>query len=420
MKLSLKTFSMLGIILMISFDIKSFLGAFYPINIITSFFILVLITIVLIHYFFIFLEKKKISIKFKFFDLCLFVFFILYGYRLIYNIYIEKIHQTSFNNTITFIIFYLFLTILPVIFARIINFEKIKLNKTYNIIIIIYLIPLILNVFFIDTLNNNVGGRYRANELLDSIGYGHLSLTLVLLALVLFFNQKNSLFIKIFYLIIMIFGIVSMGIANSRSPFLALILIALIYLLYNIRFKILLVLTSISVLFYININKINDFFISNFNSTFIKRFLSMFDKTYESIGSRTDFYEYGLEIFKENPIFGKSILVLKGEYMGCYIHNFFIGSLMSVGIIGTLFYLAITFMALKSAIYLIKIKSKYIFFGLLFIQYFVYSMFSRTIENLPLYWFSCACVYSVYLIEKTNENSNIYGILQAFPYTEGI
>ena len=67
---------------------------------------------------------------------------------------------------------------------------------------------------------NAFEGRIEANQLLDTIGYGHLALTFVLICFSLmgFYSGKWRWLL----VIPLSFGLFSMGIANSRSPFVAL------------------------------------------------------------------------------------------------------------------------------------------------------------------------------------------------------
>ena len=398
--------SILGLILLIAFDSRTFFADYLPISVITSVVLFVLIMVLLIQYSAIFSQQGGIKIRIRSFDLFIGLLLILYGIRMFYNIFIEQILQNNFVNRYTFIVYYFFLMVLPVLLVRNIRFESLNLDRLFNILftfLAISLVVIYLKVKFLVEIHNvDSTGRFRANELLDSIGYGHMGLTFLLLSIVKF-RRSCSKWHKLIFLIMCLFGVFSMAIANSRSPFVALFFIIAVYLLTRMNIKWAILTVIVVILFLLNLNGINEFFKGHFQSTFIERFLSIFKggHTTITISGREEYFRQGWKVFITHPIFGDSILLKEGLYRGDYVHNFFLEVLMSLGIIGGLIYLGITTVSIYYSVVLIFHNSKYFFFPLLFLQYFIYSMFSRTLIALPLYWTSIACVFSVYLIDRS-------------------
>jgi len=407
--------SFIGLLLLVLFDTRTFFIDYLPISVITSIILFLLLLIFLFQCSIIYYQKRALKFKNRTFDILIGTFLILYGLRMIDNIFIDRIYQTNFVNRYTFLVYYFFLMLLPVIMVRNIRFNYLNISRFFNILIFIFLISLII-VYIgvtkqVETHNVDPSGRFSANIMLDSIGYGHLGLTFLLLCVSQIKLNKVPRH-KWLFLLLIPWGIFSMAIANARSPFVALMFILFIYILIRINYKILLLILVVGVLFVLNIDNLNNFFLSNFDSSFIERFISIFEggENFITASGRDDYYRQGLSIFLEHPLFGNSILITEGPLRGGYVHNFFIESLMALGITGGLLFLLITLLCFWCTFSLIKRDSNYMFFALLFLQYFVYSMFSRTLLALPLYWVSCACVFSVYLIDIRNDKTQISSI----------
>ena len=127
------------------------------------------------------------KIYIRFFDVIVFLFLCIYGARVYVNIYIDGIYNTIFENNITYIVYFFLLAALPYQACRRIPFSKIHIETLLVILFVFYFLALIYsfsNVMTSIAMKTYVGneGRFEANAMLDTIGYGHLGLTLVLIS----------------------------------------------------------------------------------------------------------------------------------------------------------------------------------------------------------------------------------------------
>ena len=115
-------------------------------------------------------------------------------------------------------------------------------------------------------------------------------------------------------------------------------------------------------------------------------------------------YVHAIENIKNNPVFG-SPLFIKGEY----VHNSILESFLGLGLLGGLLFITIIGKVLVTAFRMAEQDKRYLFVSLLFIQYLSYSLFSRTLSMLPLFWLSIYLV--IYLNAANHENVRDYTVL---------
>lgn len=404
-KLKLASYAI--IFIMYGFDVRTYIGGIIPINMITSILILLILPIFLLVV--VDSKSRNQNIKVRYLDSLILIFFVIYGLRLFINLYIEEIEQNLFNNNLTCFVYLIFLCVIPYVILRNLKWNNIDMGGVLKTLIFLYLLGL---VFSFKTILTDLAsgiiyyqGRADANEFLDTIGYGHLALSFMLACYS--YNSVRGMN-KWVFMCLVLFGLLSMGLANSRSPFLALFIILGINLFEHIRIShIILVLFSFF-LIYQNLDTIDIFFKENFNSPVIERTMMVFDVGMEDASTgRDSLFDDGILQFMESPIWGSSIVLTSGEYKGAYVHNSIIEVLMGVGLIGFCFYALLNIVALKCAITLIRRNSQFKFFAYILIQYSVFLLVSRSLLLLPLYWSSIACVYTCALVEKNKCKTNI-------------
>lgn len=389
-----------AILLMYGFEMRTYLGGYLPINIIT-----IIIIILFLYSFSVILRisPKSIYRTPTSLDTLVYVFLLLYGLRLAWNIYIDGYKQLIFNNDITCFVYLIFLCFIPYIAFRKMPWAIIDMKSILRVLIYIMLFGLIISIksFYsvIAAGFQHFQGRAFANELLDSIGYGHLALTFIFACycyLKLEVNKK-----KWIYYIFISFGLLSMGLANARSPFIVLFFCLFISLIRRLSIKTIVFSFIVVALIGSNLEYISDFFVEKFNSPFIERLMNSYELGMVDASSGRDvLFSLGWKMFTNNPIIGESLVITEGEYAGSYVHNSIIEVLMGMGLIGGLFYFIINAIAFISAYRLIEVNSKYSFFAFVFFQYFIILQFSRSLLLLPLYFVSIASVYSCYVFEK--------------------
>ena len=194
--------------------------------------------------------------------------------------------------------------------------------------------------------------------------------------------------------------------ANSRSPILALIVCIIFYTLVIKKFKLLFISIIVFILFIFYIQELNVFF-SSYGTGFVERLANSFLEydNKDITSGRNEIYFNSINEFFENPFFGSSFLI-QSEPKGEYPHNLVIESFMALGIIGGVLFMSLIFITLKKAFKLIRINKKYTFISLLFVQYLIFSMFSRSIINLPLFWVTMILVNYIYNNELKSESNS--------------
>ncbi|MEG0518894.1 MAG: O-antigen ligase family protein [Bacteroidales bacterium] len=402
--------ALLVVVVLFAFDLRTFLGGLLPISLVTSGILFILCYC----FYSLFLSSRQAALtKVRDFDVLICVFIIMYGLRMCYNIYLEQIDQFLFNNRITCIVYYLFLCIFPYAICRRVPWAKMNMCKLLWILFVLFLLGLlasyqaILNTFA--SGDRFAGGRADANALLDTIGYGHTALSFIFICCSLFTFYTSKW--RWFLIFPILFGFLSMGMANSRSPFVALFAIIGLIFLLRINLKFLVAGAVGLTLIIFNVDAIDLFFKEYFNSGFVERIITMFELGMKASSGRDSLYADGIQLFLDNPIFGRAIILISGEAKGIYVHNAIIEVFMGLGLVGGVLFLLILLKAFMYAIYLFRNKNQYRFFALIFIQYLIFLQFSRTLIYLPLFWASLACVYSCYLLkknEKNEKNSNCY------------
>jgi O-antigen ligase len=120
------------------------------------------------------------------------------------------------------------------------------------------------------------------------------------------------------------------------------------------------------------------------SSSFLNRVTKMIVNGDSS--GREELYKQGIKIFMENPIFGGRILFFDGMYP----HNIFLEIGMTMGIVGLILY----FFFFKNYIHFILNlkkrsvnKSHMVWVTVLWLQYFILSLFSYNIHSSPEVWY---------------------------------
>lgn len=307
-----------------------------------------------------------------------------------YNIFVEQLYQLLFVNRFTCIVYYMFICILPYVICRRIPWNIINFRKVLWTLWWLFVLGLVLALKSVLSIlasgDSFFNGRADANTYLDTIGYGHTGLSLVLICFSLISFYKRNKW-KWLFSIPIILGLVSMGLANSRSPFVALFAILALYLCLKLNFKIILTTAFCFIVLLLNLDSIDLFFKEYFNSPFIERTMTLFElgSALETSSGRDLIYEDGIKMFLEHPIIGKAIILTDGEFRGSYVHNIFLEVFMGLGLVGGGLFLFIMVKAMKIVIRMIKENDAYLFFALIFVQYLTLLQFSRTLMFLPVF-----------------------------------
>lgn len=393
------------LIFLISSEIITYLNPFFGSIFTKLIFYSILLLLYLSKYFL--LKNSKFIFKKDFFFFSFSLYIIAYFFRLIIDLYLNNISHNLYVNKFTYFFLFFNAIILPFIFLRTVNYDKLNFSTIHSVLTILLTTSVLFSFYRLVTVGIDVvqidSGRISANEDLDPIAFGHLGVSLFLIALHNFNNYKNSI-PRLLNILLCCIGLLALAISNSRGPLVALIFILLIYLIIKRKIRIF-VFFSITLAFILYfIENINDF-LKSYGSTFVERVMSSLftSDIANKSSSRSYIYNLALDKIIENPLFGDSLFI-QGNYSETqYYHNFVLESFVGLGVLFGCLYLVIIIKSMFKAFRLLKINTQYYFISLLFFQHLIYSMFSRSVLSLPLFWVSLFLVNYIY---ESNKFSN--------------
>lgn len=394
------------LIFLISSEIITYLNPFLGATFTKLIFYSILLLLYISKYFF--LKHHKFRFKKDFFFFSFTIYILAYLFRLIIDLYLNNIFHTIYNDKFTYIFLFFNAIILPFIFLRTVNYDKLDFSTIHRVLTMLLAISVLFSFYRLVTEGIIAvqidSGRISANENLDPIAFGHLGVSLFLIALHNFNNYRSSIIRWLLNISLCCIGLLSLAMSNSRGPVVALLFVLIIYLIIKKKVKIFafLSLTFAFILFYIEV--INDF-LKSYGSTFVDRIINSLSFTnIENISSgRSTIFNLAIDKIIENPLFGDSLLLQDDSFRGQYYHNFVLESFVGLGVLFGCLYLVIIIKSMSKAFTLLKINTKYYFISFLFFQHLIYSMFSRSVLNLPLFWVSLFLVNYIY---ESNKLSN--------------
>lgn len=277
------------------------------------------------------------------------------------------------------------------------NVKKINLIDAGKILFLIYASMLIFNILY--GIFHIHGGKMEHIFSIYYISYGHLGTSLVLIsAYFLAFTKPVNKYLYFLGLCLGMFIIIE---GFARSPFLALMVVALYYLmvLRNKKYFYYFIFAVLLLVSYIYISERYGF-----------NRLIFIERTYKWIfegdtSLRMPLFEKGWNIFLNHPVLGGRVLFEDGMYP----HNIFLELLMATGIIGLILYL-IKFLPLWKSLKYFFNKEKdtgQILFFALFLQYFVLVCTSYSLYSTPEFLHLSAIIIALSLYfnyEKTKSN----------------
>lgn len=274
---------------------------------------------------------------------------------------------------------------IPLIFAMIKTYNYIDLNFSLYTIFIILGIILFITLFsnqalFLGDIDE---GRKDANVALNTISFGHLGVTTILIGLFILLNKKLSKFYNILVVIVVVLGFYSMLRSGSRGPFMALSVVILFWFLSSGKyfFKGVIIVLLLLIFTIIFINPILEFI--GYISPLMEERLKM--SIYEGDTSeRNPLYEAAFNHFLNNPLFGNRFALFEsvGYYEGngtfIYSHNIILDAFMGLGIFGGIAIIFFLINALKISYFNIKNNNSNYWISLVLIQQISFDMVSNS------------------------------------------
>jgi O-antigen ligase len=340
--------------------------------------------------------KQNISLK---------IFLFYWGIlilRMIYDVFLR--YDVHLKDT-TQLWFYVFGICLPAIFSLIKSHKFIDFEKSLYIILTLTAFSLIFTLFSNQLLfvSSESEHRQSANVALNTISFGHLGATGIILSIYVLFKTRLNFLIKTLVFLIIPIGIFCLLRAGSRGPVFALIAVMLFWYFSkgkNIVFSVykVLVLLLLAVVF---INQL-----LNLMGTISPVIESRMRETlFEGdMNERNLFYENSFNAFKESPIWGKQFAIFNADGSFSYSHNIILDSLMGLGIIGGLTIIFVIISAMLKSYKLIKYNDEQYWIVLILVQQIMTNMTSYSIYYNPLL---SALLVFIFIYYRKYNRSNI-------------
>ncbi len=237
----------------------------------------------------------------------------------------------------------------------------------------------------------SVDQRVMGNKSLGVIQYGHLGLTAALVGWYFFHQTKEQKSNFIWALLLIGMGVITMLMAGTRSALMAASVIFTLYLYSNAKIRILLPFVVFCIISFAFTEEIQAFFDAlGVNS--VNRILRLLDESAEDQSSgRYLLWSTAWEELSDSLILGVSSF-FKFKNLN-YVHNSIIEISYALGIIGGAVFVYLNYRALKICIAIFRGKIyDDLFLASLYIQQFVYSLFSESILRLSFYWVCLAII----------------------------
>jgi len=337
----------------------------------------------------------------------IFVFCFFYFVRMFYDLNFSQYANNliyQFSNKAVFFLFFIGICVIPMISSLSILLVNIEMVGKWYFALSVFAAFLAMKSNNID-FGDTVEGRLSASMALDSIRYGHLGATCLLLGVFLI-NKWGSKFTSIFGFTGILLGLYTMAIANSRSPFLAGIVVSLIYLFKSksLNAKVSRFLKFFAafllIMFVFGSSQILDI-LGYINPSTKIRIMSTFDQSNEMKYSGRDIiYMNGIEDFLDSPVIGKHFVLTHGIAAGYYVHNVIIESFMALGVFGGITMVFLIFNAIKLSFKNLKTNSTFSWIGLLFFQSLVFSLFSGSMYTQQFFWVFLFLIFTLKDFEK--------------------
>lgn len=377
------------ILLLFSIDLSTYLANYISVPVLKT---LVYLTTFIFYLVFIIRFKNCKTPRHSIIWKLVIVYLILLFIRLFVDFSIQGIYFFLYKSPFTLYFFFLNMIILPLIF-----FYKyrvvLNMNKFMFALSILLFICMFCTVYNI--LNGNVvieKDRLQANDSIDTIYYGHLGVSLAIVGVCML---KNNVY-KLLSILSIVLGALSVVLSGSRGPIFAFVVCLLLFMFIGSQNKKKFFIRMFGICFFAYflleiLNEVNDY-LQGYDITTLQRIVYSLTGEEDISSGRNDIFANGLSIFLDNPILGKSYLLSDGSY----VHNVFIEQFMALGIVGGMLFLIFNIKALIVSYKLMVNYPKYSLVSLLFIQYLLFGVFSRTIVAIPQYWLALFLILNLY------------------------
>jgi O-antigen ligase len=242
------------------------------------------------------------------------------------------------------------------------------------------------------------GGRLSGNQIWNPISVGHMGASLAILSAHSYLTlSRNGLSIRTLLLGLMALGVATALFSGSRSPLLAMIVVACLLGAAAIAErgygKVIVILLMLAIWVPVIINQV-----TGSGGSLVDRVSYLGDEKNVRGDLRLDLWQQTWHLFAGSPILGNSIDIPDVGYP----HNILLESLMATGAMGGVLMLVLIFYGVKQSLQMTFAGYEYAWVGLLFLQYLISAQFSGTAYENAEFWCLYAAVVSVQEANRGN------------------
>lgn len=326
------------------------------------------------------------------------IFMLIYIIRILIDIYIRRVYiQPGFQ---TVIVQYLFVSIIPSIWAmakcaQYIDYEKLLRWLLLGGVVLLGITIMSQNALIDAEYDEMVRGQ--GNIALDSIGFGHtcVSLFIIFLSWMVCHNEGKRIW-KVFLVLMMAMSIILMLRAASRGPLVTFFVVFLLFLFSRMKNKALglIIAMTIVLLVWLNMSTILGW-LGNISPMMEQR---MAATMYEDDSSGRDvLYKQAIDIFLQNPVFGKQFIL----DAGIYSHNSILDVLIGLGFFGAVVWVYLICQNVKIAYRNVLNRTFLMVIGLLSVQFIMKGFLSGAI-----YTDNCLAICMMVVISGITDNDD--------------
>lgn len=318
--------------------------------------------------------KNRINVNVK----ILITFYALY-------VFFVFIHITLFGTTVAaqyenkneYYLFVVGLTFIPLL-SVVFSYRRIDYRLFYKYVYLLVFIAVFVSIVSNRVIANEAdlsGVRQQGNVALNTIGYGHLGVSLFLLSVYGAFYMPRNKNLIIIGLVSAVMGLYVVVMAGSRGPLISLMLAVCLLVYAKKKNRFLFFLLFILALLILSISGGLLYELLGVGSPLVSR---IENTSYESEVRSELFYDAWNQ-FLSSPIIGEDFVLLKGFGVGWYPHNLILETFMVMGFMGGAVMILLIAASLRNSVLILRKCNEKMLVVLFYIQYLAMFMVSGSL-----------------------------------------